>query len=172
LVKNQQAFAVILGCSDSRVPPEIVFDQGVGDLFVIRVAGSFATPPLIGSIEYAALQFGTRLVLVLGHAQCGAVLATISALQQPAELPSPNLRSIVDHVKPSIEGLLQTEPEHDFDALVQHAVQANIDATVNQLRHDSEVLQRLIRDDGLRVVGAEYSVDTGLVEFFDDMELG
>ena len=167
LVTGQRPFAIILGCSDSRVPAEIVFDQGLGDLFVIRVAGNIVAPSQIGSVEFAAERFGTRLVVVLGHSQCGAVLATLEELQRPRESQSRNLRSIVDRIRPSVEGLLVTELRSDLDALVSAAVRANVRASANQLRHGSEVLERLIEDDGLIVVGAEYSLETGLVDVFD-----
>lgn len=165
--KIQAPFAIILGCSDSRVPAEIVFDQGLGDLFVIRVAGNIVAPSQIGSVEFAAAKFGTRLVVVLGHSDCGAVSATLEELQRPTESQSVNLRSIVDRVRPSVEGLLQTELRHDLDSLVRHAVRANVGVSVSQLRHGSEILERLIQDEGLLIVGAEYSLETGLVEFFD-----
>jgi carbonic anhydrase len=172
LAKGQEPFAIVLGCSDSRVPAEIVFDQGLGDLFVIRVAGNIVAPSQVGSVEFAASRFGTRLVVVLGHSQCGAILATLEELQRPAERQSRNLRSIVDRVRPSVEGLLRTELRHDLNALVHHAVVANVGVSVNHLRHGSEVLEQLIRDEGLVVIGAEYSLDTGLVEFFDGTEAG
>jgi len=172
LTNEQDPFAIVLGCSDARVPAEIVFDQGLGDLFVIRVAGNIVAPSQIGSIEFAASRFGTRLVVVLGHSQCGAVLATIKELQQPAENQSRNLRSIVDRIRPSVEGLLSTELGHDLNALVQHAVRANVSVSVSHLRHGSELLEQLIQDDGLLVVGAEYSLETGIVEFFDGVEPG
>ncbi len=164
---EQEPFAIILGCSDSRVPAEIVFDQGLGDLFVIRVAGNIAAPSQVGSVEFAASRFGPRLVVVLGHSQCGAVLATLEELQQPTENQSRNLRSIIDRVRPSVEKFLQTELQHDLDALVQHAVRANVGVSVNQLRNGSEILERLIQTEGLLVVGAEYSLETREVEFFD-----
>ena len=167
LAMGQQPFAIILGCSDSRVPAEIVFDQGLGDLFVIRVAGNIVAPSQIGSVEFAAARFNTRLVVVLGHSQCGAIVATLEELQRPTENQSRNLRAIVDRVRPSVEGLLATDLRHNLDALLHQAVKANIRASVNQLRHGSEVLEQLIQDDGLRVVGAEYSLETGRVEFFD-----
>lgn len=167
LVTEQKPFAIVLGCSDSRVPAEIVFDQGLGDLFVIRVAGNIVAPSQVGSVEFAASQYGTRLVVVLGHSQCGAILATIQELQRPADSQSRNLRSIVDRVRPSVEGLLRTELKKDLNALAGHAVRANVSASVNHLRHGSEILEQLIQNDGLRVVGAEYSVETGVVEFFD-----
>ncbi len=166
LTTGQEPFAIILGCSDSRVPAEIVFDQGLGDLFVIRVAGNIVASSQVGSVEFAAARFGTRLVVVLGHSQCGAVLATLEELQLPAGNQSPHLRSIVDRVRPSVEALA-LELSHDPDALIQQAVRANIRASANQLRHGSEVLEHLIRNDGLVVVGAEYSLETGLVDFFD-----
>ena len=167
LANEQAPFAIVLGCSDSRVPAEIVFDQGLGDLFVIRVAGNIVAYSQVGSVEFAAARFGTRLVVVLGHSQCGAILATLEELQQPRQQQSPHLRSIVDRVRPSVEGLLATELRHDPDALVQQAVRANIRASADHLRHGSEVLERLIATDGLLVVGAEYSLETGVVTFFD-----
>lgn len=167
LAAGQQPFAIILGCSDSRVPAEIVFDQGLGDLFVIRVAGNIVAPSQVGSVEFAAARFNTRLVVVLGHSQCGAVLATLEELQRPTENQSRNLRAIVDRVRPAVEGLLATGLRHDLDALMRQAVRANIRASVNHLRHGSEVLEQLIQDEGLRVVGAEYSLETGVVDFFD-----
>jgi carbonic anhydrase len=164
---GQEPIAIVLGCSDSRVPAEIVFDQGLGDLFVIRVAGNIVASSQIGSIEFAAARFKTRLVVVLGHSQCGAILATLEELQQTAGPQSRHLRSIVDRVRPSVEPLLATEMRHDPDALVREAVRANIRASVDRLRHGSELLEELIRQEGLLIVGAEYSLETGVVEFFD-----
>src|SRR5580692_9929287 len=168
LAAGQKPFAAILGCSDSRVPVEIVFDQGLGDLFVIRVAGNIVAPSLIGSVEFAAEQFGTRLVVVLGHTQCGAIETTLLQLQRPVENQSRNLHSIVDLIRPSVEGLLATELKHDREALLHAAVRANIRASVTHLRHGSDIIENLIRNSGLMVVGAEYSLETGVVEFFDD----
>lgn len=167
LSKGQKPFAVILGCSDSRVPAEIVFDQGLGDLFVIRVAGNIVAPSLVGSVEFAATQFDTRLVVVLGHSRCGAVLATIEELRQPSASRSPNLRSIVDRISPSVEPLLSTDLANDASVLVQNAVRANIRASASHLRHGSAILEQLIQDDGLQVVGAEYSLESGVVDYFD-----
>jgi carbonic anhydrase len=167
LPQEQEPLAIILGCSDARVPAEIVFDQGLGDLFVIRVAGNIVAPSQVGSVEFAASRFGTRLVVVLGHSNCGAITATIEELQRPAENQSKNLSSIVDRVRPSVEGLLQTELRHDLQALVHHAVRSNVSVSVNHLRYGSSVLEQLIRNEGLMVVGAEYSLETGVVEFFD-----
>ncbi|MCB1036022.1 MAG: carbonic anhydrase, partial [Acidobacteria bacterium] len=157
LLDGQAPFAIILGCSDSRVPAEIVFDQGLGDLFVIRVAGNVVAPSLVGSVEFAAESFRTRLVVVLGHTQCGAVGATLAELDRPSENRSPNLRSIVDRIRPAVEALLETDAARDPERLARQAVRANIRASVNQLRHGSAILEKLIEDDGLLVVGAEYS---------------
>jgi carbonic anhydrase len=165
---GQQPFAIVLGCSDSRVPAEIVFDQGLGDLFVIRVAGNVVAPSQVGSVEFAAAKFGTPLVVVLGHSRCGAIEATIDELQQPAGTRSRNLRSIVNRVRPSVEALLATELRHDRPALVREAAKANVRASVDHLRHGSEILEELIASGGLRIVGAEYALETGLVEFHDD----
>jgi carbonic anhydrase len=170
LTKGRQPFAIVLGCSDARVPVEIVFDQGLGDLFVIRVAGNIVAPSQVGSVEFAASRFGTRLVVVLGHSDCGAVAATIEELQQRAETQSRNLRSIVDRVRPAVEVLLETELRHDLDALARHAVRANVHASVSHLRHGSAILEQLVQEEGLLVVGAEYSPENGTVEFFDHVE--
>ncbi len=169
VVAGQEPFAVILGCSDSRVPAEVVFDQGLGDLFVIRVAGNIVAPSQIGSVEFAAGKFGTRLVVVLGHSQCGAVLATVNELRKGTATHSPHMRSIVDRIRPSVEALLESASDDDVDALVQDAVRANVRASVAQLCHESELLEQLVREDGLLVIGAEYSLETGEVEFFDDV---
>jgi carbonic anhydrase len=163
----QFPFAIILGCSDSRVPAEIIFDQGLGDLFVIRVAGNIVAPSQIGSVEFAAAAYGTRLVVVLGHTSCGAILTTIDELSRPVERQSRNLASIVNRVRPSIEVLMHTELAKDRATLVRHAVRANIGASVSHLRHSSEMIETLIARKELMVVGAEYSLETGLVEFFD-----
>ena len=167
LLAGQEPFAVILGCSDSRVPAELVFDQGFGDLFVIRVAGNIVAPSQVGSVEFAASRYGTRLVIVMGHSQCGAVLATLEELQGRATSQSRNLRSIVDRVRPSVETVLASRRASDGDALLHDAVRANVRAAANQLRHGSELLESLARENGLCVIGAEYSLETGIVDFFD-----
>jgi carbonic anhydrase len=169
LAHRQEPFAVILGCSDARVPAEIIFDQGLGDLFVIRVAGNVVAASQIGSVEFAAERFGTPLVVVLGHSQCGAILATVEQLTRPKEKQSPNLRSIVDRIRPSVEPLLATELGCDPEALVRHAVRANVRVSASQLRHGSEILERLIQKEEILVVGAEYSLETGFVDFFDNL---
>ncbi len=169
LVGGQAPFAVILGCSDSRVPVEIIFDQDLGDLFVIRVAGNIVAPSLVGSVEFAAERFGTRLVVVLGHSQCGAVQATLEELQSSTGSDSRNQRAIVMRISPSVSELLKTELRHNPDALLHHSVRANVRASVNQLRHGSEILEQLIEKERLLVVGAEYSLETGMVDFFHGM---
>jgi carbonic anhydrase len=167
LANGQRPFAIVLGCSDSRVPAELVFDQGLGDLFVIRVAGNIVAPSQVGSVEFAAESFGTRLVVVLGHSQCSAVLATLDELQKPTTARSRSLGPIVDRIRPAVEGLLATALRHDPETLVEQAVRANIRASVNHLRHGSQILEQLIAVEGLAVVGAEYSLQTGVVDFFD-----
>jgi carbonic anhydrase len=167
LVAGQEPFAIVLGCSDSRVPAELVFDQSFGDLFVIRVAGNIVAPSQVGSVEFAVSRYGTRLVVVMGHSQCGAILATLEDALGVATTQSQNLRSIVDRVRPSIEAMLPGRKPVDLDALMCDAVRANVRASANHLRHGSELLERLIRNDGLVVVGAEYSLESGAVTFFD-----
>jgi carbonic anhydrase len=157
----QRPKAIILGCSDSRVPAEIVFDQGIGDLFVIRVAGNIVAPSQVGSVEFAAEQFGTRLVVVLGHTGCGAVEATLQALKDPDTRHSRNMRSIVERIKPALDALDAARP--DMGA----AVRANIRYSVRMLRHGSQIIDGFVKDDGLLIVGAEYSLETGTVEFLE-----
>ena len=169
LVAVQKPFAIILGCSDSRVPAEIVFDQGLGDLFVIRVAGNIVAPSQLGSVEFAAEKFGTRLVVVMGHSKCGAVLATLEGLRHDPKEKSQNLCSIIDHIRPSIDMLPGAKLKKYSDAFVQQAVRANICASVNQLQQGSEILEQLIKKDGLIIVGAEYSLETGIVDFFNNV---
>jgi carbonic anhydrase len=163
----QEPLAIILGCSDARVPAEIVFDQGLGDLFVIRVAGNIVAPSQVGSVEFAAETFGTRLVVVLGHSNCGAVRATLEQLARPSREQSRNLRSIVDRIRPAVEGLLERPPPRDARTLEALAVRANIRMSADHLRHGSQLLEQLIEKDGLMVVGAEYSLESGVVDFFD-----
>jgi carbonic anhydrase len=158
LAAAQEPFAIVLGCSDSRVPVEIVFDQGPGDLFVIRVAGNIVAPSLIGSVEFAAERFGTRLVVVLGHSSCGAIAATLEELHRPSANQSPNLKDIVDRIRPAVEGLGDE----------REAMRANILASVQQLRHGSRTIEGLIGRDGLVVVGAWYELETGRVRFLEE----
>ena len=172
LSAGQQPFAIILGCSDSRVPAEIVFDQGLGDLFVIRVAGNIVAPSQVGSVEFAAERFGTRLVVVMGHTACSAIVATLEHIENPGGTSSRNLRSIVDRVRPSVAPLMKTELALDRAALLREAMRANVRVAADHLRHGSQLLEQLIADDGLLVVGAEYNLETGAVEFFDDVKAG
>src|SRR5262245_6051755 len=169
LPAGQEPFAIILGCSDSRVPAELVFDQGFGDLFVIRVAGNIVAPSQVGSVEFAASRFGTQLVVVLGHSGCGAITATLEVITGQATSQSRNLRSIVDRVRPSVETLLSGRRDHDPEALIRDAVRANVRASVNHLRHGSALLEQLSRNAGLQVVGAEYSLETGVVTFLESV---
>jgi len=167
LADDQAPFAVVLGCSDARVPAELVFGQGFGDLFVIRVAGNIVAPSQVGSVEFAAARFGTRLVVVLGHTECGAVRATIDELRQATPNQSPGLRAIVDRIRPAVEPLLATPLRDQPEALVAHAVRANIRAAAEHLRRGSAILERLAEREGLVVVGAEYCLRSGAVEFLD-----
>ena len=167
LVAGQEPFAIVLGCSDSRVPAELVFDQGFGDLFVIRVAGNIVAPSQIGSVEFAASRFGTPLVVVMGHSQCGAIVATVEEILGRASTHSHNVRFIVDRIRPAVETLLSTRDDTDPSAVMHDAVRANVRAAVHQLQHGSALIEQLLRDDGLLIVGAEYSLETGVVSFFD-----
>ena len=167
LAGGQEPFAVIVGCSDSRVPAEIVFDQGLGDLFVIRVAGNIMQPSQIGSVEFACAEFGTRLVVVLGHSDCGAIRTTLKALQSPDESQSRNISAIVELIRPTIERALQHAGTEDADTVVERAVRQNIRASADRLRTGSDLIRHLEDEEGLMIVAAEYSLDTGLVEFFE-----
>lgn len=165
--RAQDPFAIVLGCSDSRVPAEVVFDQGLGDLFVIRVAGNIAAPSQIASIEFAAAAFGTRLVVVMGHSHCGAVSATIDCLGDAASC-SPALHAIVDRIRPAVEPLLGKPGMEDRRRLMAGSVRANVCAAMDQVRHGSSILEEMIANQGLLVVGAEYSLETGRVDFLGD----
>ncbi len=167
-ISGQAPFAIILGCSDSRVPAEIIFDQGLGDLFVIRVAGNIVAPSQIGSVEFAAEQFKTRLVVVMGHTQCGAVCATVDEMQRPTGEQSLNIKSIVDRIRPAVEPFRPTEIWHDKDELIRLAIRANVIASVNHLRHGSQTLEQLVENEGLMIIGAEYDLETGKVEFIEE----
>ena len=167
LVDAQEPWAVVLGCSDSRVPPEFVFDQGLGDLFVVRVAGNVASAAQIGSIEKAIEWFGTRLIVVLGHHGCGAVEATLEDLENPVENVSPHLRFLADRIGPPVADLLQTDLKHDRQALWVEAVRANVRSAVGHLQTESEALKGAVSSDGLLVVGGVYSLESGQVEFLD-----
>ncbi|WP_289000602.1 carbonic anhydrase [uncultured Psychrobacter sp.] len=172
LISDQDPLAIILGCSDARVPVEIVFDQGLGDLFVIRVAGNVVAPSQIGSVEFAAEQFGTKLVVVLGHSHCGAVTACVEALINPEQNYTPNLQSIVDRIRPSVYNLheLATANGQDVDAdeLLDRSISANVRMSVSQLKHGSRALEELTTSGKLLIVGAEYDLETGKVRFLED----
>ncbi len=166
LAQSQAPFATILGCSDSRVPAELVFDCGLGDLFVIRVAGNIVAPSQIGSVEFAAAAFGTPLVVVLGHSKCGAIGATLAELDGKGGEQSRNLRAIVDRVRPSVEGLIDAGLKPSDPSFYGKAVRANVRAAVDHLAHGSEMIEKLLLAGKLMVVGAEYSLETGAVDFF------
>jgi carbonic anhydrase len=168
LTAAQEPFAIVLGCSDSRVPVELVFNQGPGDLFVIRVAGNIVAPSLIGSVEFAAERFGTRLVVVLGHSSCGAIAATIEDLHRPAPDSSPHMLDIVDRIRPGVEEIVARHEAEGALAVEHEVMTANVRASVDQLRHGSTIVEGLIANDGLVVTGAWYSLETGKVEFLDD----
>lgn len=165
LSKSQYPFAIILGCSDSRVPAELVFDQGLGDLFVIRVAGNIVAPSQIGSVEFAAASFGTQLVVVLGHSNCGVIQASVDHLRREPGLESRGLSSIVDRVTPAVSPLLKVYPDDD-PALIAAATRTNVLASVEKLRGGSEILGTLMKEDKLVIVGAHCSLETGVVDFF------
>jgi len=171
LVAAQDPLAIVLGCSDSRVPAEIVFDQGLGDLFVIRVAGNIVAPSQVGSVEFAAARFGTPLVVVLGHSGCGAISAALEDIRRPGP-QSRNLRSIVDRVRPAVQSVVDMRPDAPDAEILEPAIRANIRASAGQLRHASALLEQLIEANRFRVVGAEYSLATGLVDFFEGTGAG
>lgn len=170
LVAGQAPFAIVLSCSDSRVPAEIVFDCGLGDLFIVRVAGNVVAPSLVGSVEFAAATFGTQLVVVMGHSRCGAITATLDTLERKGEPASTNIRDIVERIAPAVAECLHAHPTRD--AQMKAAVRANVRASANHLRHGSRLLERLLGEGKLRVVGAEYALETGEVDFFDGMPAG
>ncbi len=164
LVDQQKPFAIILGCSDSRVPAELIFAQGLGELFVIRVAGNITTATQTGSVEFAAENFGTKLVVVLGHSSCGAIKATIGALENPGQDSTPNLQAIVDSIKPGISSCF--ESNDSMEAKVEKAIRANVQATIDKLLSESELLKQKVAEGGLKIVGAEYNLESGAVDFF------
>ena len=171
LTHVHEPFAIILGCSDARVPAEIVFDQGLGDLFVIRVAGNVVAPSQIGSVEFATEKFGTKLVVVLGHSHCGAVTACVETLINPDQQFSPNLRSIVDRIRPSVYNLheIYTANGQDIDEqeLINRGIKANVRMSVTQLKHGSRILEDAVNNGSLIIVGAVYDLDAGKVTFIE-----
>jgi len=169
MIAGQEPLAIVLGCSDSRVPAEINFDQGLGDLFVVRVAGNIVASSQIGSIEFAAERFGARLVVVLGHSDCTAVQTALEQVERPSESRSPYLDTIVDLVRRTLRSLLELDSWQERGDLMREAVRANIRASMSHLRFGSNILGQMIDEDGLLIVGAEYSLRTGVVHFFDDL---
>ena len=167
LLDGQAPFAVILGCADSRAPAELVFDQGLGDLFVVRVAGNVAAPSQIGSVEYAVEVLGTRLVVVMGHSNCGAVAATIQKFENASVEFTPSLMKLVERIQPSVEAVLARDADPDANSLLAQVVRANVSNTVTTLLSESPVLKRFSQNEGLMIVGSEYSLETGSVEFFE-----
>lgn len=165
-IEAQRPFAIILGCSDSRTPVEILFDEGFGDLFVVRIAGNIVAPSVVGSIEFAAAQFGSRLVVVMGHTRCGAVGATVKSLQTGLGPESKNIQAITDRIAPHIQELVRSGSPED---VLRHAVRTNVRASADHLRHGSRILEELVTSGRLAVVGAEYDLDTGAVDFFDGL---
>jgi carbonic anhydrase len=165
-MQAQRPFAIVLGCSDSRTPVEILFDQGFGDLFVVRIAGNIVAPSVVGSIEFAASQFGSRLVVVMGHTRCGAVSATVREIQTGHGADSKNIRAITDRIAPHVRELVHPgSPGGDL----HEAIRANVRASTDHLRHGSQILEELVLSHRLEVVGAEYELETGEVHFFDGM---
>ncbi|HTM46083.1 MAG TPA: carbonic anhydrase [Polyangiaceae bacterium] len=164
---RQRPFAIVLGCSDSRTPVEALFDQGFGDLFVVRVAGNIVAPSIVGSIEFAASQFGSRLVVVMGHTQCGAISATVHAIETGMGHDSKNIRSITDRIAPHITPIVAAGDQHSSHKVVRESMRANVLASVDHLRHGSQLLEELVQRGRLVVVGAEYELESGTVHFFE-----
>jgi carbonic anhydrase len=163
----QGPFAIVLGCSDARTPVEILFDQGFGDLFVVRIAGNIVAPSVVGSIEFAASQFGSRLVVVMGHTRCGAVGATLKELDTGMGAESGNIRAITSRIAPHLKSL-GTNGNRDVHA----AIRANVRASADHLRHGSQLLEEMVLSGAIVVVGAEYELETGAVHFFDGVPAG
>jgi carbonic anhydrase len=162
LVTEQHPFAILLSCSDSRVPAEIVFDQGLGDLFVVRVAGNVVAPSLVGSVEFAASAFGAPLAVVLGHSRCGAVAAALDAIQGRA-VASTNIGDLVERIRPALKEVVREGVSRD--QLIAEGVRANVRLSVRQLQRASAILRRRIEEGSLAVIGAEYSLESGQVTF-------
>jgi carbonic anhydrase len=165
--RPQRPFAIVLGCSDSRTPVEVLFDQGFGDLFVVRIAGNVVAPSVVGSIEFAASQFGTRLVVVLGHTRCGAIAATVDAIRTGNGPDSKNIRSITDRISPHIEPTLRLGEGSDSGVILRRLMRDNIRASADHLRHGSRILEDLVLAGRLAVITADYELETGQVQFFD-----
>jgi carbonic anhydrase len=165
LAAGQAPSAIVLTCADSRVPPELVFDHGLGELFVVRVAGNVCAPSTLASIEYAASALGAELVVVMGHTQCGAVKATIESVRKGKHPGSVSLDDMVQRIAPAVRpvanrGLASNE-------LLKVATRANALLAADRLRRESPVLRERIETGKLTVVSAEYALETGEVSFFD-----
>lgn len=157
LAQGQHPFAVILGCADSRVPPELLFDEGLGDLFVIRVAGNVVDDDVLASIEYAVEHLGTKLIVVLGHEQCGAVSAAISG-----ESAAGHLGTLLSAIKPSVEATAHSPGNQVHNCVVENAIH-----TARQIRESEPVLKPAIEREHLKVVAADYELDTGKVRLLE-----
>lgn len=165
LADGQHPYAIVLSCSDSRVPAEIIFDCGLGELFVVRVAGNVVAPSLVGSVEYAVTTFGTSLVVVMGHTCCGAIRATLDVLRNGNKPISDNVRDLVERVTPAAaEFATSNLPEAE---IVKRTTRANIRVSASHLRYGSKLLERLVHEGKIAIVGAEASLETGFVDFFD-----
>lgn len=171
MTEGQSPFAIVLSCSDSRAPAEILFDVGVGDLFVIRVAGNIVAPSGIGSVEFAAATFGTRLIVVMGHSGCGAVKATLDVLQGEDTVVSDNLRDIVNRIRPSARTVLELTPGRPREEQLAAAVRANVRLAVDRLRRGSTILEELADSRQIAIVGAVYHLADRRVELFDVPEV-
>lgn len=159
LATRQRPFAIVLGCADSRTSPEVVFDQGLGDLFVLRVAGNVLNDETVGSIEYAVEHLGTQLIVVLGHERCGAIKAARETLAAKVRAPG-HIQSLVKAIQPAVEATPGADAEATAKANVLNVAQA--------LRNSDPVLKEKIAAGTLSVAGAHYDLDTGVVEFFKD----
>ena len=166
LLEGQDPFAIVVGCADSRVPVEFVFDQGLGDLFVIRVAGNVVSQTQLASIEFAAQEYDAKLVVVLGHTGCGAMRAALAAVRSGREPEPANLRMLVEKIRPAVECAIEGGDGQGMDALADLAGRENVRRAVDVIRNDPGVIRKLVDDEGLEIVGAEYSLATGVVEFF------
>lgn len=165
---TQRPFAIVLCCSDSRAPAEQIFDQGLGDIFVVRVAGNIVAPSLVGSVEFAAATFGSQLVVVMGHSNCGAIKATLETAQQGKRAPSENIQDIIQRILPHVEGIVSKDAP--MERMIPEATRANINASVSQLKHGSRILEDLVQKKQLTIIGAEYCLSTGKVEFFEEVK--
>jgi carbonic anhydrase len=170
-VEGQRPFAIVVGCSDSRTPVEIIFDEGFGDLFVVRVAGPVVAPSIVGSVEFAASTFGTRLVVVLGHTNCGAIRASMNVLRTGDRPESRNIRAITDRIVPQIRGIVRNPGTMTEAQIARAAMRCKVEGSADDLRHGSQLLEELVLAGQVAVVGADYDLETGKVDFFDGLPL-